>query len=251
MAERVIVVTGAASGIGAAICRRLAGPGVALLMHTRSNAGGLAGAAETARTAGAEVETLLGDLACAATAAALVARAVDRFGGVDVLISNAGFADRAAVADLTDAAFVRSSAAMPGAFLRLVRAAIPFLRAGRTARVVAVSSFVAHVFRPDVPVFAASAAAKAALEALVRTLAIELAPDVTVNAVAPGFIRKDAGAHRAVDPEAARRQVEKIPMGRLGLPEDVAGAVAYLVSAEAGYVTGQVLHVSGGLVIRA
>jgi len=100
-----------------------------------------------------------------------------------------------------------------------------------------------------VPVFPATAAAKAGLEALVRALAIELAPAGTVNAVAPGFINKDAGVHRAVDPETARRQVEKIPMGRLGLPEDVAGAVAYLVSAEAGYVTGQVLHVSGGLVI--
>jgi NAD(P)-dependent dehydrogenase (short-subunit alcohol dehydrogenase family) len=249
MMERVILVTGAASGIGAAICRRLAGPGVALLMHTGRNAEGLADVAEAARAAGAEVATLLGDLASPATAQALVAHAVERFGGLDVLVSNAGFPDRTAVADLTDAAFARSLEAMPGAFLRLARAAMSSLRAGRAARVVAVSSFVAHVFRPDVPVFPASAAAKAGLEALVRALAIELAPDATVNAVAPGFIRKDAGGHGAVDAEAARRQVEKIPMGRIGLPEDVAGAVAYLVSAEAGYVTGQVLHVNGGLAI--
>jgi len=249
MAERVILVTGAASGIGAAICRRLAGPGVALLAHTGGNAGGLAAVAEAARAAGAEVETMLGDLASPATAPALVARAAERFGGLDVLVSNAGFADRAPLAELTDAAFVRSLEAMPGAFLRLARAAIPLLRAGRAARVVAVSSFVAHLFRPDVPGFPASAAAKAGLEALVRALAIELAPDATVNAVAPGFIQKDAGAHRAVDPAAARRQEAKIPMRRFGLPEDVAGAVAYLVSTEAGYVTGQVLHVNGGLVI--
>ena len=249
MTERVILVTGAASGIGAAICRRLAGPGVALLMHTGRNAEGLATVAEIVRAAGADVATLLGDLASPATAEALVARALERFGGLDVLISNAGFADRTPLAELTDAAFARSSEVMQGAFLRLARAAMPSLRAGRAARVVAVSSFVAHVFRPGVPVFPASAAAKAGMEALVRALAIELAPEATVNAVAPGFIRKDAGAHHAVDPEAARRQVEKVPLGRIGLPEDVAGAVVWLVSAEAGYVTGQVLHVDGGLAI--
>jgi NAD(P)-dependent dehydrogenase (short-subunit alcohol dehydrogenase family) len=205
--------------------------------------------AEAARTAGAEVATRLGDLACSSTAEALVAHAVERFGGLDVLISNAGFADRTKPATLTDAAIARSWKAMPLAFLRLARAAMPALRAGRAARLVAISSFAAHVFRPDVPVFAATAAAKAALEALVRALAIELAPDATVNAVAPGLIRKDAGAHRAIDPEAARRQVEAIPMGRIGSPDDVAAAVAWLVSAEAGYVTGQVLHVNGGLMI--
>ncbi len=249
MTERVILVTGAASGIGAAICRRLAGPGVALLMHTGHNAEGLAAVAGAARAAGAEVATRLGDLASPATAEVLVACALARFGGLDVLVSNAGFPDRTPLGELTDAAFARSLEAMPGAFLRLTRAAMPSLRAGRVARVVAVSSFVAHVFRPDVPVFPASAVAKAGLEAAVRALAIELAPDATVNAVAPGFIRKDAGAHRAVDPETARRQLEKIPMGRIGLPEDVAGAVAYLASAEASYVTGQVLRVDGGLAI--
>lgn len=249
MAERVILVTGAASGIGAAICRRLAGPGVALLVHTSGNALGLAAVAEAARAAGAEVQTRLGDLAAPAEAPALVAGAVERFGGLDVVVSNAGFADRTPLAELSDAAFARSWEAMAGAFLRLARAAIPHLRAGRAARVVAVSSFVAHAFRPDLPAFPASAAAKAGVEALVRALAIELAPAATVNAVAPGFIRKDAGVVRAVDAGAARRQVEKIPMGRLGLPEDVADAVAYLVSAGASYVTGQVLHVNGGLAI--
>jgi len=249
MAERAILVTGAASGIGAAICRRLAGPGVALLAHTRGNAARLAAVAEAARAAGAQVETMLGDLAEPGVADALVARATEQFGGLDVLVSNAGFADRTPIAGLTDAAYTRSSDAMPLAFLRLARAAMPALRAGRAARVVAVSSFVAHVFRPDVPGFAASAAAKAALEALVRALAIELAPAATVNAVAPGYIRKDEGAHRAVDKEATRRQVEKIPMGRIGLPEDVAAAVAYLVAEGAGYVTGQVLHVNGGLAV--
>jgi NAD(P)-dependent dehydrogenase (short-subunit alcohol dehydrogenase family) len=116
--------------------------------------------------------------------------------------------------------------------------------------VVAVSSFVAHAFRTDTTIFAASAAAKAAVEALVRALAVQLAPSgVTVNAVVPGFIRKDPGAHAAIDPERLRQQMAVIPLGRVGLPDEVAAAIAFLVSPAAGYITGQALHVNGGLVI--
>ena len=248
MGRRVVLVTGAASGIGAAVCRRLAAPDVAVVVHTRRNEAGAQLVAEAARAAGAEAQVMLGDLAEPTMAAELVAEVVSRFGGLDVLVSNAGFADRTRVEALTDEVFARSLEGIQWAFLRLARAAVPHLRAG--ARVVAVSSFVAHAFRTDVATFPASAAAKAGVEALVRALAIELAPrGVTVNAVVPGFIRKDAGAHAALDPATAQRQVEKIPIGRLGLPDEVAAAIAFLASADAGYITGQALHVDGGLVI--
>ncbi|HXA23990.1 MAG TPA: SDR family oxidoreductase [Acetobacteraceae bacterium] len=247
---RVVLVTGAASGIGAAVCRAMAGPGVALLVHTRKNSAGAERVAAAVRAAGAAAEVALGDLADLGVADALVAQAVAAFGSLDVLVSNAGFADRTAFADLTDAAMALSMATINGAFFRLARAAIPHLKAGCDARVVAVSSFVAHAFRTDTTVFAASAAAKAALEASVRALAIELAPSgVTVNAVVPGFVRKDPGAHAAIDPERLRQQVAVVPLGRVGLPDEVAAAITFLASPAAGYITGQALHVDGGLVI--
>jgi 3-oxoacyl-[acyl-carrier protein] reductase len=250
--RRVALVTGAASGIGAAICRALAGPDVAIVVHTRANRAGAQAVADAVRSAGGLAELAFGDLAEPDTAASLVSRAADCFGRVDILVSNAGFADRTKFAELTDAAMTRSMEAIHGGFFRLARAALPHLLAGRDPRIVAVSSFVAHAFRTDLAVFPASAAAKAASEALVRALAIELAPaGVTVNAVIPGFIRKDAGAHAAFTPAQAAAQTARIPLGRLGLPEDVAAAVAFLVSPGAAYITGQALHVDGGLVIRA
>jgi NAD(P)-dependent dehydrogenase (short-subunit alcohol dehydrogenase family) len=248
--RRIVLVTGAASGIGAAVCRAMAAPDVALMVHTRKNRDGAERVVAEARAAGAEVAVALGDLAEAAVANDLVAKVVARFGGLDVLVSNAGFADRTAFADLTDAAMGASVEAIQGAFFRLARAAVPHLKAARDARVVAVSSFVAHAFRTDTAVFAASAATKAAVEALVRALAIELAPSgVTVNAVVPGFIRKDPGAHAAIDPERLRRQLASVPLGRVGLPDEVAAAIAFLASQAAGYITGQALHVDGGLVM--
>lgn len=248
MTGPISLITGAASGVGAAVTRRLAVPGARLFLHTRKNRDGLERVAAAAVDAGAEVATGLADLAAPAEGAALVDAAATRFGGLDRLIANAGFADRRTIADLPADGVAESFAPIADAFFRMAQQAAPHLTGSEAGRVVAVSSFVAHRFPPAGDLFPASAAAKAALEALARALAAELAPaGVTVNVVAPGYTRKDPGAHAALAPARWEEIAARIPFGRLAATDDVAAAVAYFLSAEAGYVTGQILHVDGGL----
>jgi len=246
---RVFLVTGAASGIGAACCRAMAAPGTAFLVHTRKNEEGAQRTAEAIRARGGQAVVALGDIGAPEIPAALVQQAIAAFGGLDVVVANAGFADRTPLLSLTDEAITRSLDTILWGFIRLARAAATPLAASAAGRLIGISSFVAHVFRPDVTTFPATAAAKGALEATLRAIAIELAPNgTTVNAVAPGFTQKDAGSHTAMTTEQWKAIAARIPLGRLGTPDDVAQAVAFLASPGAAYITGQLLHVNGGLV---
>lgn len=245
--ERIVLVTGAASGIGAATATRLAGADTALFLTTRGNSEGLEATAEAARAAGGEVVTRMADLSEPGAAASLVAEARARFGRVDQIVCNAGRALKSRFGEFGRDEIGQAIDINTLPFVELVTAAKDDLEASDWGRVVAMSSFVTNDIGVNGTIFPVTAASKAALEALARTLAFQLAPSgCTVNCVAPGYTRK-VGGHAALPPAAWEAAARATPSGRIAEPEDIAAAVAFLLSRDAGHVTGQTLRVDGGL----
>ena len=255
-AGKVAVVTGAAQGIGQAIAEDLHARGARLVLVDR-NAGGVEAAAATMRArAGAQVDFVVADLSDP-DAIALMAERVSRFGAdpessVDVLVNNAAIELDLPFREVTAEVFDRVLAINLRAPLLVSQALAPMFPA-KGGAIVNMSSIHANYAFPNSIPYACS---KAGLVALTRNLALELAPyRIRVNVVCPGYIDTpmwEEWLRLAANPEQLASETEALhPLGRRGLPADVASAVAYLASSQAAWVTGTQLVVDGGLTIRA
>jgi len=250
MTKLIAVITGASSGIGAALARRLAAQCDGLVLHARKSVRELEAVANEVRARGATVTTVMSDLADPEIGARLATAARDSFGRLDWVVANAGFPILKSFDEGSDEDVERAFRGNAMSFFNIARAAAPLLEASAAGRIVAIGSFTSRLFRTDIRNFPMSAASKGALETAVKSLALHFAPKaITVNCVIPGLIRKPTGAEDSVSDEELAESARRIPLGHAGRPEDVAAAVAFLLSQEAGYITGQSLHVNGGLVI--
>jgi 3-oxoacyl-[acyl-carrier protein] reductase len=239
---KTALVTGASRGIGEAIAKRLAGEGATVLAAARS-ADALAGVVSAIAATGGRAEALPLDLADSASIEAGVKSALASHGEIHVLVNNAGVTEDNLILRMGREAWDRVlSTNLTGVFL-LTQAVIKGMVRKRYGRIVNVTSVVGLMGNAGQANYAAS---KAGLIGLTKSIARELASrNITCNAVAPGFIA--TAMTEKMTPEAREKLAGEIPLERLGTPDDVAAAVAYLASEEAAYVTGTVLNVSGGL----
>ena len=241
----VALITGASRGIGRAIALRLARDGYTVIVNYRADDAAAQSTARILEALGADGMLCRADVADETAVRRMVEAVEDRFGHIDLLVNNAGIAEQRLFTDLSAAqwkrmmdvhvngAFYTSSAVLPGMIRRqsgaIVNVASMWGQTGASCEV--------HY-----------STAKAALIGMTKALAKEVGPSgIRVNAVAPGAVETDMMAGFSADDKAAL--AEETPLGRLGKPEEIAAAVAFLASGEAAFITGQVLSPNGGLVI--
>jgi 3-oxoacyl-[acyl-carrier protein] reductase len=235
---RTALVTGASGGIGAAVARGLHAAGATVVLTGRREEA----LADLAGALGERAHVRPADLAGAEAADALV-KDVEGLGGLDVLVNNAGLTRDNLALRLKDEDWSAVLETNLLAAFRLARASLRGMMKRRFGRIVNITSIVGVTGNPGQSNYAAS---KAGLVGMSKSLAQEVAArGITVNCIAPGFI--ETAMTDAIGEQQRERLLAAIPAGRLGRPEDVAAAAVYLASAEAAYVTGQTLHVNGGM----
>ena len=237
LAGKSALVTGAAVRVGRAIVLALAEAGADVAVHYRSSGSSAEEVAAQIRAMGRRATTAAADLARPQDCRRLVASALKELGALDLLVHSAGNFHRASLEQTTEELWDSAMNVNARAGFLLAREAAPILRQ-RRGRVVLVSDFLA---RDPARNYLAHAVSKAAVEGLVRALAVELAPEVSVNGVAPGTVLVPEGT----PPEAAEKLARRVPLKRNGDPEDIARTVLFLCAGPA-FLTGQVIAVDGG-----
>lgn len=241
--KQTAIVTGGSRGIGRAVAMRLAKDGMNLVINYRGNSAAAEETERLCRELGAEVFLVQGDVSRAEDCEKLAAQAKEAFGRVDVLVNNAGITRDGLLARMTEEDFravLDVNLVGPWNMMKAVNRIMMKQRYGRIVNLSSVTGLMGNMGQTNY------AAAKAGIVGMTKSYAREVAGrGITVNAVAPGFI--DTDMTEAMPEGAKDKIITGIPMGRTGKPEDVAEAVAFLASEQAGYITGEVLRVDGGM----
>lgn len=240
---KVAVVTGASKGIGAAIARALAAEGASVVVNYASSAAGAEAVVRSITEVGGTALAVQGDVSTADGAKAPIAAAVETFGRLDILVNNSGVYEFAPLEAITEELYRRTFDINVLGPVLTAQAALPHLKEG--ASIVNISSIVTTVLPPASGIYTAT---KGALNALTGVFAKELAPrGIRINTVSPGFVVTEGSIAAGIaDSEAAAGFIAATPMGRAGQPDDIAGAVVFLASDDARWVTGEDIAASGG-----